>query len=123
MTCANRSRQLPEETRSNHESKTISPGRTAGAARERTGQGGEHSLDWSPKWGAMSAARPSRNRNGVRPSSGAAMSASRKAWEISDALVCANAAAPEDGRTPMPSGVQVNGKARVHLDRTAGRYR
>jgi len=40
----------------------------------------------------------SRNRNGVRPSSGAAMFALRNAWEISDALGCANAAAPEDGR-------------------------
>src|SRR5438128_5019094 len=39
---------------------------------------------------------------GVRPSWGAAMSASRTAWEISDALVCANAAAPEDGRAPRP---------------------
>src|SRR5947209_3023543 len=43
-------------------------------------------------------------RNGVRPSSGAARFALRKAWEISDPLVCANAAAPEDGRTPMRSG-------------------
>ncbi len=38
------------------------------------------------------------------PSSGAAMFALRKAWEISDAIVFANAAAPEDGHTLMPSG-------------------
>src|SRR6266567_6275508 len=43
-------------------------------------------------------------RNGVRPSSGAARFALRKAWEISDPLVCANAAAPEDGSTPIRSG-------------------
>jgi len=38
------------------------------------------------------------------------MFALRKAWEISEALVHAHAAAPEDGRTPMTSGIFAAGE-------------
>jgi outer membrane protein assembly factor BamB len=45
---------------------------------------------------------PAGGKSGERPSSGAAMSASRKALEPSNALREARSAAPEDGRTPAP---------------------
>ena len=43
--------------------------------------------------------------SGVRPSSGAAASCGREALEGPNTLVCADVAAPEDGRSPLaPSG-------------------
>jgi hypothetical protein len=62
---------------------------------------------------------PRQRAGGVRPSSGAAKSASTDAAEVSKALDRSGAAAPGDGRTPSVLGIAVEPHSHLEVERFA----